>query len=266
LNKEDKQSNDKRIIKKIIDLGSEITGAATGAGLMGVLFGPEASIAGAATGTAIVYTIKNSISEFAGRLLGQREQARIGAVCRYIYAKIEENKNKGMKIREDDFFEKPPNVRSTAEEIFEGILLAAKGEYEEKKLKFLGNLFANLAFVSDIDRSQANLLIRIAQRCSYRQLCILSLFREKNPMLRKEKYENEPGKMITGAKRIAILTEILDLCLQGLVAKEPDMVNYMGNITPAEMACQTYGSALNELMELWDIEQSDIDEIARYLK
>jgi len=266
LSKEDKQSDEKRIIKKIIDLGSEITGAATGAGLMGILFGPEASVAGAAAGTTVVYTIKNSISEFAGRLLGQREQIRIGAVYRYIYAKIEENKTKGMKIRDDDFFKKQPNDRSTAEEIFEGILLAAKGEYEEKKLKFMGNLFANLAFSPDIDRAQANLLIRIAQHCSYRQLCILSLFNEKNPDLRKDKYENEPGKIITGAKRIAILTEILDLCLQGLIIKGKDMVNYLGNIAPAEMECKAYGLFLYSLMELWNIDKNDIDEIVSYLK
>ena len=50
------------------------------------------------------------------------------------------------------------NDRSFADEIIEGVLLAAQREYQEKKLPLYGNLLTNIAFRSDIDRVTANRL------------------------------------------------------------------------------------------------------------
>src|ERR1051326_659774 len=66
--------------------------------------------------------------------------------------------------------------RSTAEEIAEAVLVAAERDHEERKLRYYGNLLANLAFSDGIDRAEANLLTRLAQGLSYAQLCLLSIF------------------------------------------------------------------------------------------
>jgi len=164
------------------------------------------------------------------------------------------------------FSKKKPNDRSTAEEIFEGVIFAAQREHEEKKLKFLGNLFANLAFNPQFDRTQSNLLIKIAQRCSYRQLCLLALFNEKRPTLRKEPYEKEPGQVILGQNLIPLLTELIELCTQGLIFRGNNMVSYLGAIAPAEMKSGGGGPVLYRMMELWDIDQNDVNEIAKILE
>lgn len=84
-----------------------------------------------------------------------------------------------MEIRQDDFFNKI-NERSTADEILEGILLSAQREHQEKKVQFYGNLIANIAFDPSIDREQANFLIKLDESLSYRQICLLSLFVNKD--------------------------------------------------------------------------------------
>jgi hypothetical protein len=82
----------------------------------------------------------------------------------------------GLPLRQDNFFQETANDRATADEVVEGIVLAAQREYEERKLQFYGNLIANIAFHSEVNRTQANLFIRQAERMSYRQLCLWSLF------------------------------------------------------------------------------------------
>jgi hypothetical protein len=47
------------------------------------------------------------------------------------------------------------------------VLLAAQREHEERKLRFMGNLIANLAFHPEIDRGYANYLIRLAEKLSF---------------------------------------------------------------------------------------------------
>ena len=74
------------------------------------------------------------------------------------------------------FSKSPYRIVSPAVEIAEGMLLAARNEYEEKKLPFFGNLLANIAFDPTIDREQANLLIKIGENVTFRQMCILSVF------------------------------------------------------------------------------------------
>ena len=82
----------------------------------------------------------------------------------------------GEGIRGDGFFEANVHERAAAEEVFEGIVRAAQKETEEKKIPFIGRLFAGLAFESRVDRAHATVLIRLAEDLSYRQLCLLAIF------------------------------------------------------------------------------------------
>jgi hypothetical protein len=90
-------------------------------------------------------------------------------------SKIKEKIEKGENIREDNFFSKDPSNRSSFEEITEGVLLSAQKEHEEKKVRFLGNLIANISFNSSINRADANLYVNLAEALSYRQYCLLAL-------------------------------------------------------------------------------------------
>lgn len=90
--------------------------------------------------------------------------------------KIESHRRNGKSLREDGFFDGNISERSAADEIAEGVILAAQREHEEKKLMYLGNLLANIAYSPGISRAHGDELIKIGRNLSYRQLCLLSIF------------------------------------------------------------------------------------------
>ena len=197
----------KKTIKDLVSLSSNVGGSVTGAFLGFLVGGPPGALVGAALGPIAGEAIKKVGNEIANRLLSQREKFRVGVAIDYTAQKFDENLKAKMLIRDDDFF-KSNGERSTADEIIEGVLLTAQREYQEKKLRFHGNLLANIVFHPEIDKAQANMLIRLSERLSYRQLCFLAIFGHKEKYnLRKEDYRNQPSTI--GAEKLALLQEIL---------------------------------------------------------
>ena len=77
--------------------------------------------------------------------LSTNEEERLRKVLSHFNTKMIQNLSESKTIRQDSFFsEEKINERSAAEEIFEGVLFVVEREYEEKKVKFVGNLFANI--------------------------------------------------------------------------------------------------------------------------
>ena len=164
------------MIEFLIESGSEITGATTGAVIGGVVAGPAGAMLGIAGGKAVEKVFSKLGSEIKNRVLSKRENNKIGATATYALEKIDENIKSGKKLRDDGFFENDDTNRSTADEIVEGIMFSAQREHEEKKLKYYGNLVANIAFDKTISREQANQLINISKRLTYRQIKLINLF------------------------------------------------------------------------------------------
>ena len=121
---------------------------------------------------ALSVVIRRLAGEMRNRALGPREVERIGAAIGYALVDINKRLVAGEVPRRDGFFEIPTdNVdRSAADEIYEAVLIAAQGEYEERKLALYGRLLASVAFRDGISRAHANYLIRIAEELSYRQI------------------------------------------------------------------------------------------------
>lgn len=174
------------------NLGKKVAGGAIGGavgGLVGSLAGfavagPMGALGGSILGNSvgnasaplIEHAFQRVSAEFMQRQLSQREERRIVSVLDYVADKVTANFASGLKVRQDSFFSDDEHDRSAADEIFEGVLLAAQREYQEKKIPYYGTLFANIAFHPEISRAQANLLIRLAEQLSYRQLCVLQIF------------------------------------------------------------------------------------------
>ena len=200
------------------------------------------------------------------RFLSEQEQIRIGGVITYATIKIQKNLDAGGKLREDGFFEKPqqeqgacieiPFVdRPAAEEILEGVLLAAQREHEEKKIRFLGNLLANIAFDSTIDKAQANLLIKIGEDISFRQMCLLNLFDEDNI---------PTGRPNTDDQNIMSLSqELLALFSQELIfnTRGSPTTKESTFLQPSAYILHGVGIMLHSLMELKGIDKVDMDPI-----
>jgi len=266
---------DKDKLKSLISAGSNITGAAAG-GVMGFLIGGPL---GATIGGPLGILIYKGLSDMANRVLSTREVTRVGATAQYAITKVKERLDSGDKLRDDDFFEDKRKGRTDAEEIFEGVLLKAKTEHEEKKTKILGNIFANIAFFRGFSVGEANHLLRITENLTYRKMCILSLVKRKDEIqgikLREESYSDyweEPGKKITLFETASTVQEAYEMYGLGLIlckdrAEEGSFwsLTEWTDIAPNGLELTPMGERYYQVMGLDDIPEEDVREVARYL-
>ena len=155
------------------------------------------------------------------------------------------------------FFTHKTNERSSAEEIIEGVVLAAQREYEERKILYYGNLLANIAFSPGISKAHANLLIKLGQNLSYRQLCLLVLFARPNKSkLRQENYRSAPTMNVT---KVALLQEVFELESIGLISSGNVVFGHT-DIIPGKMYLEGQGE-IAQLMGLSNIELNELDEL-----
>ena len=257
-------------IKKLIELGANMLGAGGGAAVGSVLGGPTGAIAGAMYGPFLANTIYQVGNEISERHLSRREEERIGATIYLTVEKIQQNIDNGEQIRQD-WFDERAGERAAAEEIFEGTLLAAQREHEEKKLRYYGNLLANIAFHPEIDKAEANFLIRLAESISHRQMCLMAVFARKNEFaLRRTDFDYGQERKVIGQKDTALmmlLQEIDDLISKGVLNSFSTMIGHkLLTVNPAKTDVQGLGSILYDLMELSQIDIRELREIVTMLR
>lgn len=257
------ERDDKRI-RDLIETGSDIAGGAAGASLGFMIGGPTGAITGGAGGPAASRAFRHLAVEFTQRVLGQREKERIGATMDFAAEKIRMKLEAGCQVRGDGFFEEEPGDRPAAEEVLEGVLLAAQREPQEKKLRFYGNLIANIAFHPEIDRDQAAFLVSLGESLSYRQLCLLRLFAAGNAF--KLKQTDYRGGGLSEADRVAVVQEIYDLYSRGLLGSGGEALLGVTDVAPAKMTVQGVAATLHNLMELSAVPVRDLSRIARWLQ
>ena len=246
---------DKEKILAIIKKGSGITGASLGAGIGFMAGGPLLAAAAGGIGVAV----EHALFEVANRILSDREQARVGATAQTAISHIKLLQDLGKKVRDDDFFD---GERSSAEEVFEGCLLAAKNSHEEKKSIYLGYLFANISFREDVDKHQANRLISVANQLTYGQLCLLSILNNKEEYsLRKGNFRNVQLTF----KQVVVIQEIFSMENSGLIICEGQHTPGLTDVNPSVVRVQGIGLALYDLMLLKIIPKEDRDELAAHI-
>ncbi|WP_379970808.1 hypothetical protein [Ectobacillus sp. sgz5001026] len=252
-----------KIIKFLIESGAEITGASTGAIIGTTIAGPAGTVIGAMGGLVAEKAFTKLGEEIQGRVLSKRESKKVGATSTYALEKIRDNLSTGKELRNDDFFDLDQSDRSDADEVIEGVIFSAQREHEEKKLKYYGNMLANIAFDESISKEQANQLIKISTELTYRQLCILRMIVMKDALsLRTSDFR---GTGISGFPLISLLNEIYDLYNKGLINSGGEVLLGITDVNPSKLEIQGMGVLLYNLKELWTIEQSEIIKTASLL-
>lgn len=261
-------------VKSLIRKGSEIAGPAAG-GAIGYLIGGPG---GAALGGALGAIIPKSIFDISNRILSRREEIRVGATAAFAITKIKSRRDAGDALRNDGFFEKEEKKRADAEEIFEGVLLKAKNEHEEKKTKILGNIFANTAFLPGFSVGEANYLLRVTENLTYKQICLMSLIKRKNEIkgikLRNKGYQQEYETNKMSYETMSLLQQAYEMYNLGLVvcAAKPSesesifwsMTEWL-DVTPSHLVLTSIGKRYHQVMGLDDIPEEDVREVSRYL-
>lgn len=243
----------KQRINTISEMSGSAVGAAVGSEIGSAVAGPIGAIAGSVAGNIIEKVFVWAGNEISTRLLSRQEEKRIVNVMDLAKKKIESNLANDKKLRDDDFFDQISD-RSTAEEILEGTLLVAQKEYEERKLQYIANLYANIAFNKDISREIADRLIKISSELTYRQLMIMSAvgFSQIAGIQRKK----EAYKVVQGLNNVSIASEIFDLYRKSLIFSS-EVILDAGGINPSKLTLGGYGALLYNLMELPRIPFSD---------
>ena len=161
-------------IRQLIEKGTLIAQGGAAAILSYASGSPEAAAILGGIGASGVY--QRVSHEVAHRLLGDREQVRVGGVLTMSIQELEKRLQSGHTLRNDNFFQKDTAGadRSNADEIIEGVLKCAQSEYQEKKLRHLAYFWAN-ACISHHDAGTLNYLLVLFDQLSYRQLAILTM-------------------------------------------------------------------------------------------
>ena len=84
--------------RRLLESGSEIAASASGAAI-GLLLGPGGAIAGAALGPVLKRTFFKVGSEINDRMVGPRENIRMGATASYAVDRINERLEDGEEIK-----------------------------------------------------------------------------------------------------------------------------------------------------------------------
>jgi hypothetical protein len=255
-----------KTIDEGLSVGTEAASAVISSSVGSCMGGPLGAIAGVACRKLLGDLIPILKGDFENRFLSEWERERINITAAAVSERIQLNNNRGCQVRNDDFFKCSFSDRSTAYEIFEGTFIAAKNEHEEKKLNYYGNLVANIAFHPEIDRYHANYLLRIAERLSYSQICLLTLFQRKSNYNLSSNFQ-ELRKTLDHNQMI-IVREIEEIKILHLLQSSEEAMfggGPAGNITPATTELSDTGKIIHTMMNLDEIDGSEIDRLAGIL-
>ena len=255
-----------RLMNKGLRIAEPSISGTVGAAI-GLLGGPPGAILGGFVGGAFSTAVKKLASEMDKRFMGPREEARVGAVCALGAAEIVERINAGDKLREDGFFDEGDKGRSDAEEVWEGLLSKCQREASERKLPYMGHMFAGLAFHESIGLDLAHQVISEAERLSYRQLCILRVCAVRDSFdLRSEPYVSTGQREVTLSSDVyPVLLECFDLCNRGFLGSLSAVLT-VPQIVPSAMSVQGIGAFIHNLMKLDLVPEEDLSAVAERLR
>jgi len=240
-----------------------ITGIATAAGT--AVAGPD----GAVVGSMVGQSVTGVLGEFAERMLSARETQRVLVTAELTIADIRQRLSSGDRPRDDGFFDRATNGRSQAEEIFEGVLLKAKAEHEEKKTRCYSRIFTTAAFQSNVSHSSANYYLHLTESLTYTQLVLLELFGEAGRFkLRDVEYATvSPDQLAAIAAAFELFRRGMILCRhKDPESKGTEYLLEMGELRPAHLSLTALGNHVRVAAGLREIDQNDLNEMACLLQ
>ncbi len=236
----DKDEGSERL-RNIIQQGTKIAGGAVGSALGFFAAGPAGAAVLGAMGTMASESLAHIGEEVASRMLGPREMVRVGGVLALAAERIQERIAAGDHIRDDDFFAGREGERSNADEVAESLILKAQREAEEKKIPFIANMLANIAFDPSVTVETAHQLSKTAEALTYRQLCIVraSQFMKGSNV----QFRNFRSMSAIESPLMETLYETFDLMQRGLISQTSIHPPTCSKFTREALEHKAWGSA-----------------------
>jgi hypothetical protein len=236
-----------------------VLGRVGGASVGLALGGAPGALAGAASGPLFTAVLEKVGAEVSQRLLSPRELSRVGAVYLLAADETRARLDAGEVARDDGFFAEGPEGRSSAEEITEGVFLAAQREYEERKLPYLANLLSGLGFDASIDRPHAVAQLHLAQSLTYHQLCLIAYCRRLTGLVEAPVVLNSSEPEQTEESEF-LMAQMAELASRRLTAAQGTFGGgqiFLGQGDAGRLTRE--GERLHTLMQLERIPSVDVD-------
>ncbi|MEG0855154.1 MAG: hypothetical protein RSG52_01620 [Terrisporobacter sp.] len=214
----------------------------------------------------IVSIFEDITNEIDDSVYTAKESKKILISLFYALEIIRENIEKNGIVRQNEFFEEEKNQDSIAKELLEGMIISAKNEYEENKLRYYGYLLGNIFFQNDLYKDESNRLIRIIRTLSYCQIRLINMYVISQtiqvPILKREDYI-KCG--IHDYKLLGILQDTLDMIQKGILNGSGKLVLDVVQINPSKIKVQGCGTLLYNLMCLNKMPYDELEDLLEIL-
>ena len=186
------------------------------------------------------------------------ERARAGAVLAFVAELSVTRSHQGRAVRTDGFFSVTTAARSAAERLLEDVVQAARQTTEERRVRHLGYLVAEVVVSPDIDVALAARALQLAESCSWRQLVFLAAVgrRDRSP-LPMGSLEDEPRAWRAWGAR----EDVADLRRAGLLDPAPAPVrvgSVRPRLRPADLRLTRRGVLVHRLLALDFVREDDV--------
>jgi hypothetical protein len=265
---------------EVVESGSAVGGAiATVAASL--VAGP---VAGAAGGALLQRALLRVGGEIERRVLAGLRARRVARAVEAVGDSGRARLGAGEQPRADGFFDEQDG-ESAAGELLEGVLLTAADAWENRKVPYIGNLFAGMSFDPAVSIAESSYFLRLADRLTYRQLALLAFWHAatrdgsdyERAVLSLGVDQDEQG----GRPTPALTAEMDDLMRAGMlgVAREGGTVGYpeptWGGVADvaslrgtdlATVRLTPLGETLYRLMGLDQVPPEDLDDVLAALR
>jgi hypothetical protein len=242
--------------RDLVEAGATIAGSMT-RGAAGVVFAPGEAVV--TVDDRVGAALRAAADDLAAALLPARERARAGAVLAFAVEHSVLLSRSERRVRTDGFFAERAGGRVGAREVLEGVVAAARRSVEERRIRHLGYLFAEVVVSPDIDAPLTARALRLAEACSWRQLALLAAVgrRDRAP-LPLVPLDDEPRSWTAWGAR----EDVAELQRTGLLDPPPAVTRPGGavlpRLRPADLRLTRRGVLVHRLLALDFVREDDV--------
>lgn len=188
-----------------------------------------------------------------------RERARAGAVLAFAVEHGVALAHGGRPVRDDGFFTPRAGGRSAADSVTEAVVAAARCSPDERRVRHLGYLLAEVASSPDLDAALVDRALALAAPLSWRQLALLAGVgrRDRAPLPMTPLSDDPRGWAAWGARE-----DVADLQRAGLLDPPPQQPRPGGaalpRLRPADLRLTRRGVLLHRLLALGFVRDDDV--------
>jgi len=248
------RGNERAPGRDVVEIGELVAGSMTRA-VAALLFDPEGSAV--RLDERLAGCLRDAATS-AAELPLTWERARAGAVLAFAAELSVTRSAQGRPVRTDGFFAVSTAARSPAERLVEDVVQVARRTTEERRVRHLGYLVAEVAVSPDVDTALAARALQLAEACSWRQLVFLAAVgrRDRTPLPLGSLEDSPRAWRAWGARE-----DLTDLQQAGLLEPPPATARagaVRARLRPADLRLTRRGVLVHRLLALDFVRGDDV--------